>query len=250
MNVNKECNKIQREIKKTVEERLVKCLDNLEIEVEKINQQFFGELDTMINRLFEYTEEERDIAYEVHLIVKKMNEETSQYKDIVMKTAEDSIRGVAQGFNAITYDRLVAYLVMLGIDEHRIQLEYKRLSHSVTKMFTRFVNMNMKEIEVAYDNKIRHYRDMLLIIEDRLEEVEVEIETEVEVEVKKEKVLRITNRRELEELVEAQGFEFQRQSGSHKVYANEFGNITVIPNHGKTVSTGVAYSVQKQTKKK
>ena len=65
----------------------------------------------------------------------------------------------------------------------------------------------------------------------------------------KEKRLRITSRRELEELVSANGFVFQRQSGSHRIYASQDGNITIIPQHGKTVSSGVGYAVQKQIKK-
>lgn len=68
-------------------------------------------------------------------------------------------------------------------------------------------------------------------------------------EVKEKKVLRITSRRELEELVSASGFVFQRQSGSHRIYANQDGNITIIPQHGKKVSSGVGYAVQKQINK-
>lgn len=68
-------------------------------------------------------------------------------------------------------------------------------------------------------------------------------------EVKEKRMLRITSRKELEELVGARGFEFKRQTGSHRVYANEDGDITVIPQHGKKVSSGVGYAVQKQINK-
>jgi predicted RNA binding protein YcfA (HicA-like mRNA interferase family) len=67
--------------------------------------------------------------------------------------------------------------------------------------------------------------------------------------IKEKRMLRITSRKELEELVSGNGFEFKRQSGSHRIYANEDGNITIIPQHGKTVSSGVGYAVQKQINK-
>lgn len=60
------------------------------------------------------------------------------------------------------------------------------------------------------------------------------------------KISKITDRKELEQLAMDNGFEFKRQTGSHRIYENENGQVTVIPFHGKDINVGLAYEIQKQ----
>lgn len=48
------------------------------------------------------------------------------------------------------------------------------------------------------------------------------------------KLPRLTAKK-IEAVLEKRGFFLSRQSGSHKIYKNEFGRRTTVPAHGRTV---------------
>jgi predicted RNA binding protein YcfA (HicA-like mRNA interferase family) len=75
---------------------------------------------------------------------------------------------------------------------------------------------------------------------------ELEIEVDLEVSDSNNRLIKITELDDIIEFVESYGYEKVRQCGSHAIYKNNGGNITVIPVHDKTISKELAYGIQKQ----
>lgn len=60
-------------------------------------------------------------------------------------------------------------------------------------------------------------------------------------------VYKITEVREIQELLEENGYVFTRQTGSHRVYEQiESKKIVVVPIHHKHIHKGLSYTIQKQ----
>ena len=81
-------------------------------------------------------------------------------------------------------------------------------------------------------------------VDELLEEEEVVTDTG-EVIIKK-----ILDRKELQRRVEECGYAFKSQTGSHRKYEDEDGNVVIVPIHAEDIGKGLSYKIQKEMQNK
>ena len=81
-------------------------------------------------------------------------------------------------------------------------------------------------------------------VNELLEEEEVVTDTG-EVIVKK-----ILDRKELQKRVRECGYSFKSQTGSHRKYEDEDGNVVIVPIHAEDIGKGLSYKIQKEMQNK
>ena len=81
-------------------------------------------------------------------------------------------------------------------------------------------------------------------VNELLEEEEVVMDTG-EVIIKK-----ILDRKELQKRVRECGYSFKSQTGSHRKYEDEDGNVVIVPIHAEDIGKGLSYKIQKEMQNK
>ena len=155
--------------------------------------------------------------------------------------------------STIFEDFMIEYCTTLlsrGVDIERIRLEDKKIKHTLAKRYVELLNSladSMNKQFYGYilylQDALKFYREHYTVCVDapKAEDIEQDIEVEIEREY-----VKITNRHELEELALANGFRLKRVNGSHYIYENAKGKVTVIPMHSYDIGLGLSYAIQKQ----
>ena len=106
------------------------------------------------------------------------------------------------------------------------------LADSMNKQFYGYV--------LYLQESLKYFREHFTI------DVNIPKQQDIEVEIEREVYAKITDRHELEELALANGFRLKRVTGSHHVYENAEGRVTVIPMHNIDIQKGLSHAIQKQ----
>ena len=154
--------------------------------------------------------------------------------------------------STIFEDFMIEYCTTLlsrGVDIERIRLEDKKIKHTLAKRYVELLNSladNMNRLFYGYvlylQESLKFYREHYTICVNAPKE-------DVEVEIEREGYVKITDRHELEELALANGFRLKRVNGSHHIYENGEGRVTVIPMHNIDIQKGLSHAIQKQIKR-
>lgn len=129
----------------------------------------------------------------------------------------------------------------------KVQIAYKQLQYTCNEEFKRYWRMAIKQLVDDVNEKFLYTQSLML---QKLQSIQV-VEHEVEVVSQEEDVTvvkykKITDRKELEQLARNNGFELKRQTGSHRIYENENGKVTVIADHTYDIGKGMSHKIQKQ----
>lgn len=261
----KEVNKIFKQC----EDELNVMVESKMIEVEDIllEQQVFKELidwkeevegyfanyhdekeeESEFNRLL-YSSVELQLVYNdtnfITLLNSVATEIGEEIDDIIQQYASNLMNG--QSMSRKQYDQII----------HRFGMVQRRTDNKAVDMICSIANSTFKDIEIAtlettrtlIDYRGRIYWNKVLEAIDELESGSMnEIEDELEINKRKPN-RRATNAKDMMKLATENGFEFIRQTGSHRVY-NKEGKVTIIPVHGsKDLGKGLSHKIQKQIK--
>ena len=140
-----------------------------------------------------------------------------------------------------------ADLLKQGVKPKRVGMEVRKILYTMSCRLVTMLNSFGDNINKQFSgyceyllDSINFYRDNYTVDVDapKIEDIEVEIE--------REGYEKITDRHELEELALANGFRLKRITGSHHVYENAEGKVTVIPMHSTDIGLGLSHAIQKQ----
>lgn len=131
----------------------------------------------------------------------------------------------------------------------KVQIAYKQVQYTCNEEFKRYWRMAIKQLVDDINEQFLYVQSLML---QKLQSIKVIVqEHEVEVVSQEEDVTvvkykKITDRKELEQLARNNGFELKRQRGSHRIYENEDGKVTVIASHSYGIGKGMSHEIQKQ----
>lgn len=129
----------------------------------------------------------------------------------------------------------------------KVQIAYKQLQYTCNEEFKRYWRMAIKQLVDDVNEQFLYVQSLMLQQLQRIQIVEHEVEVvSEEEEVTVVKYKKITDRKELEQLARNNGFELKRKTGSHKIYENEDGKVTVIASHSYDIGKGMSHKIQKQ----
>ena len=137
------------------------------------------------------------------------------------------------------------------IPQEKAQTTYKQVQFTFTQEFKRYWRMTMKDLVNEVNESFLLAQSLMLQEVRKLDSLHnkqqlndtnvVELPTVNKVEYHK-----ITDRKELMELAKNNGFELVRVCGSHHIYRDTNGKITVIPLHTTDIGKGLSHNIQKQ----
>ena len=255
MNINKEVNKMNKKARQAIEEEALFCICKTE---EEVMTYYFNKLDNIqeaIDTLYSSLEREDFVKHDLasfiaveNMLLDKIIEVLNDYNENSNSYVFSVGRKMSHESN-IFEDFMVEYCTTLlsrGVDIERIRLEDKKIKHTLAKRYVELLNSladNMNRLFYGYvlylQESLKYFREHYTIcVNAPKEDIEVEIEREV--------YAKITDRHELEELALANGFRLKRITGSHHVYENGEGKVTVIPMHSYDIGLGLSHAIQKQ----
>lgn len=253
-NVNKEVNKMNKKARQAIEEEALFCICKTE---EEVMTYYFNKLDNIqevIDTLYSSLEKEDFMKHDLASFIAVENMLLDKIIEVLNDYNENSnsyVLSVGRKMSCesnIFEDFMVEYCTTLlakGVDIERIRLEDKKIKHTLAKRYVELLNSladNMNRLFYGYilylQESLKYFREHYTIcVNAPKEDIEVEIEREY---------VKITNRHELEELALANGFRLKRVTGSHHVYENAEGRVTVIPMHNIDIQKGLSHAIQKQ----
>ena len=253
MNINKEINKIQKLVSSKLDEVVIEQTDTFKESTFETFKPLIDIIQGGIDTLYEnpkMTVEEFEGV--VDPLVDIFTLVAVTHEDVIMAIAEETIERekFKQTHKGIFEEHLIEPLMCLCIPPHRIRREFEKAQHSFLIKGTRYMNLTMRELvdevcEIMYMQieAIINYVESNRII---FNEEEPEVDTTSQ---DNNNMTKITNLKDMINLVESKGYQKVRQKGSHQIYQNQRGETTVIPVHNKDFHRGLGYRIQKQVKK-
>lgn len=253
-NVNKEVNKMNKKARQAIEEEALFCISKTE---EEVMTYYFNKLDSIqqvIDTLYSSLEKEDFMKHDLASFIAVENMLLDKIIEVLNDYNENSNSYVLSVGRKASYestifeDFMIEYCTTLlsrGVDIERIRLEDKKIKHTLAKRYVELLNSladNMNRLFYGYvlylQESLKYFREHYTIsIDAPKEDIEVEIE---------QGYTKIIDRHELEELALANGFRLKRITGSHHVYENAEGKVTVIPMHSTDIGLGLSHAIQKQ----
>jgi predicted RNA binding protein YcfA (HicA-like mRNA interferase family) len=249
VNINARINKIQKQLKVEVETLVLKNIEDFNASAYEFYTPILNDMQNIVNEVYShaYIQEDMFEVYAQRLIRYSVPLRPENRDDILLQLTEIALKNNRQILVKIL-DKLFDQLCELPIQQHRFKLEYKKLQNTAVAIQTRFFNMNYAELNKELNAIVEYYHDSLIAyanttrVIQKIEEIEV-VDLEV---ANNNRLIKITELHDIIEFVESYGYKKVRQCGSHAIYKNNGGNITVIPVHDKTISKELAYGIQKQ----
>ena len=255
-NVNKEVNKMNKKARQAIEEEALFCISKTE---EEVMEYYFNKLDSIqqaIDTLYGSLEKEDFVKYDratfiaienmlLDKIIEVLNDYNENSNSYVL-----SVGRKASYESTIFEDFMVEYCTTLlakGVDIERIRLEDKKIKHTLAKRYVELLNSLADSMNKQFYGYILYLQESLKYFREHYTiDVDAPKIEDIEVEIEREGYVKITDRHELEELAKANGFRLKRITGSHHVYENAEGKVTVIPMHSTDIGLGLSHAIQKQ----
>lgn len=251
MSINKKIKQVHKELDVYLEELILQDCESIGDMYFKQYQQAIDGIQQLIDELYTH----------IKMDDKQYEEYVYKFVDIVeevrgtnrIKFINNILDTVNREHNArymdLIFNFLVKKLANTGVDRNRVSIEIQKANYRFTKNLKRFHDMKIKEVDQELIAVVMFGQECLLAYGRKCvdgyydEEQQIEVDLEV---VDNNKLIKITELDEIIEFVESYGYKKVRQCGSHAIYKNNGGNITVIPVHDKTINKELAYGVQKQ----
>ena len=253
MNVNKEINKLQKKISQEIEDMVLRNLDEINMQVYDYYNPILKQMQEIIDEVYSTIHMDIETYEQYSSRFVEVSKPFTERDDYMLKITEEVVR---QNKTILTeaLNKLVTYLQRLPITEQRIKLEHKKCRNTAVAKMTRFLNINYKEInrefngiiDYCYDSLIDYGKSSRVVVNiNAIEEV-------IEIEIENEDIglIKITELDKMIDFIESYGYVRVRQCGSHAIYRNKDGRITVVPIHSNNkIDKGLAYSIQKEVLK-
>lgn len=176
-----------------------------------------------------------------HITSKKIVEEIKKeiankiFYTCVKREAEQLMDDYAEQMGKIpmTYDRL--------------SKETYRIEYAIRTRLLKVINVVLGDVFSTYDS---YLESLCLAMNDFMDkhtkEEIVEIVEEMETREDEVHIMRTTDRKELIELAQDNGYVFKSQRGSHMKFEDSNGKIVIVPMHSGDCGIGLSYTIQKQ----
>ena len=256
MNENKLVNRMNKQAMKVIEDEVVKTIGYVEEEVLTYYLEQLAPLYQAMNILYEGLEKENFTKFN-RKDFEKIVEETFNVKiTMVMKdylnNSTDMALNIGKEQCSEEFGEYMRqyhnYLYKQGVSKKRIHMEGRKLQYTMSRRFVVMLNsladnMNKEFIGCCEYllNSMEFFKQHYTINVDtpKIEDIEVEIE--------REGYIKITDVRDMIELLLNEGYTLTRVSGSHHIYSNGTHSVP-LPIHNKEMNKHLAYGIQKQVR--
>ena len=145
-------------------------------------------------------------------------------------------------------EKFITNIAIRGVDRNRASLEIRKVARYIHMRIIDSVNVALNSIRETLKEKIfsnaNLYNDIISELESNKNINDVNEDVCQSVRVRREK---ITSSKQMIKIVKEQGYTEIRQTGSHKVFKNDSGNVVTVPYHtSKGFNSGLGFEIQKQ----
>ena len=255
MNINGIVNKANERAMKVIEDEVVKTVGYVEEEVLTYYLEQLAPLYQAMNILYEGLEKENFTKFN-RKDFEEIVEETFNVKiTMVMKDYLNNSTDMALNIGKEQYSEEFGeymrqyhdYLYKQGVSKKRIHMEGRKLQYTMSRRFVVMLNSLAGNMNKEFIGCCEYLLNTMEFFKQHYTiDVNIPKQQDIEVEIEREVYAKITDRHELEELALANGFRLKRITGSHHVYENAEGKVTVIPMHSYDIGLGLSHAIQKQ----
>ena len=255
-NVNIEVNKMNKKARQAIEEEALFCICKTEEEVMTYYFNKLNSIQRVIDTLYSSLEKEDFMKHDLASFIAVENMLLDKIIEVLNDYNENSNSYVLSVGRKASYEStifenfMIEYCTTLlsrGVDIERIRLEDKKIKHTLAKRYVELLNSLADSMNKQFYGYILYLQESLKYFREHFTiDVNIPKQQDIEVEIEREVYAKITDRHELEELALANGFRLKRVNGSHHIYENGEGKVTVIPMHSYDIGLGLSYAIQKQ----
>ena len=253
MNVNKEINKLHKQLDRVLDEMIIADLDKIADIYFKKYQPVMEEIQSIVDECYSFTkmeEKQYSILVEKYAEIGFANNGDNRVDEINMIVDEIN-KQYRKTYVPVIKEYIIKPLTQMGIDAKRIAKECKRAEFRLTKQLDRLKKIQVDEIDREFVSVIFFARDALIdygkagrVMWDDEEEIEVEV---IEYD-KSDKYVKMTQVDEVIRFLEKNGYRKVRQAGtSHAIFKDtKTQHCIPVPIHGKEINVELAYGIQRQ----
>lgn len=235
----------QQEIKQEYESLLIEDVINIKQEIMESYDTFFGILDGIVK----YVEQQDSLTQETY----------DTYWDLLSKAIKLGIEengGADKMFNkkllrakciSMANDKAEEFVMDLynsGYSKKQRLGIIGRLQCTIENRTNELKSMGVREIAEEVVSVVNYYESLLHKYEYKVQKDIQDIE-EVQEQEFIFKTRKITDRQELLDLAQDNGYSFKRQTGSHMILENDTGKVVVVPIHAEDIGKGLSCKIQK-----
>lgn len=179
-----------------------------------------------------------------HITSKKIVEEIK--KEIANKIFYTCVKREAEQL----MDDYAEQMGKIPMSYDRLSKETYRIEYAIRTRLLKVINVVLGDVFSTYDS---YLESLCLAMNDFMDkhtkedkEEIVEIAKEIEPREDEVHIMKVTDRKELIELAQDNGYVFKSQRGSHMKFEDSNGKIVIIPMHSNDCGIGLSYGIQKQ----
>ena len=255
-NVNKIINRANERAMKVIEDEVVKTIGYVEEEVLTYYLEQLAPLYQAMNILYEGLEKENFTKFN-RKDFEEIVEETFNVKiTMVMKDYLNNSTDMALNIGKEQYSEEFGeymrqyhdYLYKQGVSKKRIHMEGRKLQYTMSRRFVVMLNSLADNMNKEFIGCCEYLLNSMEFFKQHYTiDVNAPKIENIEVEIEREGYEKITNIRDMIELLLNEGYTLTRVSGSHHIYSNGTHSVP-LPIHGKDLNRYLAYGIQKQIK--
>ena len=257
-NINKMINKVNKDYMAKIESLSLEVGDELFDECLELALENVKPMEKAVNILYDYIEENNFEAMSSDSFAIVANAFNSRVDYICSKELQSSIKKkiVDKLFSTIVkreaeqlMDKYAEAMSSIPMSQDRLSKEIYKIEYSIRVRALKMMNIVLGDVFTVFESyaqtlclAMNEFMNKYVVDED--EEI-VEIE-EIEPREDEVHIMRITDRKELIELAQDNGYVFKSQRGSHMKFENEDGKVVIVPIHSNDCGIGLSHVIQKQ----
>jgi predicted RNA binding protein YcfA (HicA-like mRNA interferase family) len=258
-NINKMINKVNRDYMTKIETLSLEVGDELFDECLELALENVKPMEKAVNILYDYIEENNFEAMSSDSFAIVANAFNSRVDYICSKELQSSIKKkiVDKLFSTIVkreaeqlMDKYAEAMSSIPMSQDRLSKEIYKIEYSIRVRALKMMNIVLGDVFTVFESyaqtlclAMNEFMNKYVVDED--EEI-VEIEEIVETKEDEVHIMKVTDRKELIDLAQDNGYVFKSQKGSHMKFENEDGKVVIIPMHNGDCGTGLSHVIQKQ----
>ena len=258
-NINKMINKVNKDYIAKIESLSLEVGDELFDECLELALENVKPMEKAVNILYDYIEENNFEAMSSDSFAIVANAFNSRVDYICSKELQSSIKKkiVDKLFSTIVkreaeqlMDKYAEAMSSIPMSQDRLSKEIYKIEYSIRVRALKMMNIVLGDVFTVFESyaqtlclAMNEFMNKYVVDED--EEI-VEIEEIVETKEDEVHIMKITDRKELIELAQNNGYVFKSQRGSHMKFENEDGKVVIVPIHSNDCGIGLSHVIQKQ----
>ena len=258
-NINKMINKVNRDYMTKIETLSLEVGDELFDECLELALENVKPMEKAVNILYDYIEENNFEAMSSDSFAIVANAFNSRVDYICSKELQSSIKKkiVDKLFSTIVkreaeqlMDKYAEAMSSIPMSQDRLSKEIYKVEYSIRVRASKMMNIVLGDVFTVFESyaqtlclAMNEFMNKYVVDED--EEI-VEIVEEMETKEDEVHIMRITDRKELIELAQNNGYVFKSQRGSHMKFEDSNGKVVIVPIHGNDCGIGLSQAIQKQ----